>query len=57
MDLSYRLTKNCTQLYELFEASVRYKEFCDMNMTSYAKYFDWVLDGVDVISPVSDSIF
>ncbi|CAF2856862.1 unnamed protein product [Rotaria sp. Silwood2] len=42
--------KNCTQLYEAFESAVRYKSYCNMNMSTYERYFDLALDGVHVIN-------
>ncbi|CAF0815264.1 unnamed protein product [Rotaria sordida] len=42
--------KNCTKLYEVFESAVRYKSYCNMNMSTYERYFDLALDGVHVIN-------
>ena len=38
-------TKNCSELYELFETAVRYKPYCNMNMSTYEKYFQRALEG------------
>ncbi|CAF0759290.1 unnamed protein product [Adineta ricciae] len=42
--------KNCTELYDLFESEVRYKPYCNMNMSTYSKYFEKALAGVHVIN-------
>ncbi|CAF1134155.1 unnamed protein product [Adineta steineri] len=42
--------KNCTELYELFESEVRFKPYCNMNMSTYEKYFQRALEGVHVIN-------
>ncbi|CAF0778940.1 unnamed protein product [Rotaria sp. Silwood1] len=42
--------KNCTQLYEVFELAVRYKSYCNLNMSTYERYFDLALEGIHVIN-------
>ncbi|CAF1263194.1 unnamed protein product [Adineta ricciae] len=42
--------KNCTQLYQAFESAVRYKPYCNMNMSTYEKYFQLALSDVHVIN-------
>jgi len=48
-----RRVKNCTQLYGAFEAAVRYKPYCNMNMSTYADYFNLALADVQVINRVN----
>jgi hypothetical protein len=45
-------SKNCTELYRIFEAEVRYKSHCNINMSTYARYFERALSGVHVIDRV-----
>lgn len=42
--------KNCTEIYGTFETAVRYKQYCNMNMSTYADYFALALAGVQVIN-------
>ncbi len=48
----FSTTKNCSELYELFETAVRYKPYCNMNMSTYEIYFQRALEGVHVINKV-----
>ena len=49
----YSDIKNCTELYEIFEAAVRYKAYCNINMSTYGQYFERALAGVHVINRVN----
>ncbi|CAF3614707.1 unnamed protein product [Rotaria socialis] len=42
--------KNCTELYEAFESAVRYKSYCNMNMSTYGRYFELALGDLHVIN-------
>ncbi|CAF1101961.1 unnamed protein product [Rotaria sordida] len=47
-------TKDCTELYEAFERAVRYKPFCEINMSTYEEYFKLTLKD---IKPIDRGMF
>lgn len=47
-------TKNCTELYELFESAVGYKPYCNLNMSTYEAFFEYALSGVHIVDRVKN---